>query len=52
MNKPTKIKIDYSLGRRDLIWNNCCAAWEAYLKDVRLDEWLEEQGIDGRPNRA
>ena len=26
-------------------WNECCDAWEAYLKDVRLDEWLEEMGI-------
>lgn len=31
MNKPEKHKIDYTLGRKDLIWNKCCEEWEKFL---------------------
>jgi len=44
MKRPEKIKEDYSLGRRDLIWNKACDEWDAWLPGLAeivdlLTEW-------------
>jgi hypothetical protein len=33
MNRPQKKKEDFSLGRRDLIHNQCMDEWEKFLPD-------------------
>ena len=53
MNKPTrKQSPDWPIASNfyNQGYNKACDDWEAYLKDVRLDEWLEEMGIDDRPD--